>query len=222
MALRSARKLGRPLVLVFNNVHFFQHTEEGKNILLQLQQRAEAWAQSGNMSIIYFTVYLIVNFSLGILTMVFSTSVEHTFSCFIALTSLTISDDHWPFHVLRMDLCFPLCLNHSNCVIGKSSSRMQVISIYDLSLHDAAHATQHMRLSAGRPAASDGTIKKALMLVGGRLSHISRVASAVDVPGTAAHMLQLEKGWLLSNIGLIPDCDIDALDEVWECKLAPA
>jgi hypothetical protein len=47
VALRCARKRGRPLVLVFNNVHFFQHTEEGTNILLQLQQRAESWAESG-------------------------------------------------------------------------------------------------------------------------------------------------------------------------------
>ena len=52
VALRAARKLGRPLVLVFNNVHFFQHTEEGTNILLQLQQRAEAWAESGMQSIL--------------------------------------------------------------------------------------------------------------------------------------------------------------------------
>ena len=34
-------------MLVFNNVHFFQHNEEGTNMLLQLQQRAEAWAESG-------------------------------------------------------------------------------------------------------------------------------------------------------------------------------
>lgn len=91
---------------------------------------------------------------------------------------------------------------------------MQVISIYDLSLHDATHATQHMRLSAGRPSAPEDAIRRALMVVGGRLSHINRVARAGDVSVMAAHMLQLEKGWLLSHIGLIPDCDIDALEEV--------
>lgn len=47
VALNLARKKGRPLVLVFNNIHFFQHTDEGRNMLLLLQQRAEAWAESG-------------------------------------------------------------------------------------------------------------------------------------------------------------------------------
>lgn len=30
----------------------------------------------------------------------------------------------------------------------------------------------------------------------------------------AEHMLRVEKGWLLSQIGLIPDCDDDVMDEV--------
>lgn len=47
VALRSVRRRGRPLVLIFNNVHFLQHNDEGRNMLLQLQQRAEAWAESG-------------------------------------------------------------------------------------------------------------------------------------------------------------------------------
>jgi len=47
VALSSARKTGRPLVLIINNVHFFKNDDEGRNMLLQLQQRAEAWAASG-------------------------------------------------------------------------------------------------------------------------------------------------------------------------------
>ena len=47
MALRVARKRGRPLVLIFNNVHLLGNSEEGRNVLLQLQQRAEPWAESG-------------------------------------------------------------------------------------------------------------------------------------------------------------------------------
>ena len=30
----------------------------------------------------------------------------------------------------------------------------------------------------------------------------------------ARHMLSVEKAWLLSQIGLIPDCDDDVMDEV--------
>ena len=47
VALRSARRTGRPLVLILNNIHHFKNDDDGKNMLLQLQQRAEAWAASG-------------------------------------------------------------------------------------------------------------------------------------------------------------------------------
>jgi hypothetical protein len=50
VALRSARRTGRPLVLIFNNIHFFKNDDEGRNMLLQLQQRAESWAASGAFS----------------------------------------------------------------------------------------------------------------------------------------------------------------------------
>ena len=42
-----SKKLERRLVLIFNNVHYFQHTSQGRNVLLQLQQRAEFWAENG-------------------------------------------------------------------------------------------------------------------------------------------------------------------------------
>ena len=53
VALRMAREWERPLVLVINNVHLFQHTDEGKNMLLLLQQRAEAWAESGVCTMVF-------------------------------------------------------------------------------------------------------------------------------------------------------------------------
>ena len=45
VALRSAKKTGRPLVLIINNIHWFKNDDEGKNMILQLQQRGEAWAE---------------------------------------------------------------------------------------------------------------------------------------------------------------------------------
>ena len=48
VALRSAKRTGRPLVLVINNVHYFKNDDGGQNMLMQLQQRAEAWAASGS------------------------------------------------------------------------------------------------------------------------------------------------------------------------------
>lgn len=47
VALRSAKRTGKPLVLVLNNVHLFNNDDGGKDMLLQLQQRAESWAASG-------------------------------------------------------------------------------------------------------------------------------------------------------------------------------
>jgi len=46
VALRSAKRTGKPLILVLNNVHLFNNDSDGKDMLLQLQQRAESWAAS--------------------------------------------------------------------------------------------------------------------------------------------------------------------------------
>ncbi|EJD51379.1 hypothetical protein AURDEDRAFT_135079 [Auricularia subglabra TFB-10046 SS5] len=46
VALRYARRNKRPLVLIFSNIHLIRNTDGGRNMLLQLQQRAEAWAES--------------------------------------------------------------------------------------------------------------------------------------------------------------------------------
>ena len=47
VALRSAKRTGKPLILVLNNIHLFHNDEGGRDMLLQLQQRAESWAASG-------------------------------------------------------------------------------------------------------------------------------------------------------------------------------
>lgn len=160
VALRSAQTRGRPWVLIINNIHYFQNDEAGRNMILQLQQKAEAWAAS------------------GILTLVFS------------------SDDFWPFHVMR-----------------KNGSRMHVISIYDLDTREARHAATRIRKSTGRLVEDPETVQHAVNLVGGRLSYLNKVSKAEDMIVMAKHMLQVEQGWLLSQIGLIPDCDDDVMDE---------
>ncbi len=47
VALKVARKKGKPLVLIVNNVHYLKNDDDGRNVLLQLQQKAESWAASG-------------------------------------------------------------------------------------------------------------------------------------------------------------------------------
>lgn len=33
--------------MIFNNIHLIGNSEDGRNMLLQLQQKAETWAESG-------------------------------------------------------------------------------------------------------------------------------------------------------------------------------
>ncbi|KAJ6593510.1 hypothetical protein B0H19DRAFT_1205053 [Mycena capillaripes] len=160
VALKLARRRGKPLVLIVNNVHFFKNDDEGRGMLLQLQQRAEAWAAS------------------GIVTCVFMT------------------DDFWPFYVMR-----------------KTASRMHVLSIYDLDNNEAMHAATRMYMSMKKKAIATSVIQEAIGLVGGRLSYINKVARSKDMIEMANHILSVEKAWLCSQIGLIPDLDDDVMDE---------
>ncbi|KAH9944767.1 hypothetical protein B0H21DRAFT_694510 [Amylocystis lapponica] len=160
VALRYSRRKGRPLVLVFNNMQFFKNDDDGRNMLLQLQQRAESWAAS------------------GILTMVFS------------------ADDSWPFFVMR-----------------KSASRMQASPIHHFTLREGLRAVSQMRQAEKHFLEDTETCRKVVSIVGGRLSYLSRVCKSRDMLEEARNMLAIEKGWLLSQIGLIPDCDDDVMDE---------
>ncbi|TCD64562.1 hypothetical protein EIP91_003920 [Steccherinum ochraceum] len=53
VALKYSRRTGRPLVLILNNVHFFKNDDEGRNMLLQLQQHAESWSASGILTFVF-------------------------------------------------------------------------------------------------------------------------------------------------------------------------
>ncbi|KAF7297999.1 hypothetical protein HMN09_01020800 [Mycena chlorophos] len=55
VALKKARQRGKPLVLIFNNIHFLKRDDDGKSMLLQLQQRAESWAASGIVTCVFMT-----------------------------------------------------------------------------------------------------------------------------------------------------------------------
>ncbi|KIK67504.1 hypothetical protein GYMLUDRAFT_37647 [Collybiopsis luxurians FD-317 M1] len=160
VAIRCARRRKKPLVLIVNNVHYFNNDDAGRQMLLQLQQRAEAWAAS------------------GIMTIVFST------------------DDFWPFYAMR-----------------KVASRMHVLTISDLNTNEALHACTRMRLNVKQKIEHGDQIKEAVSIVGGRLSYLNKVATSNDVLEMANSMLEIEKAWLLSQIGLIRDCDDDVMDE---------
>ncbi|KAI6111969.1 hypothetical protein EDD16DRAFT_1485254 [Pisolithus croceorrhizus] len=167
VALRKAKKTGRPLVLVLNNVQHFNNNENGRNMLLLLQQKAEAWAASG---------------------------ID---PCnIVSSISAICRDDFWP------------CL-----LMHKAANRMHVLTIGDLSFETARHALGHMRLARNKPHADQSTIDQTVTLVGGRLSYLSHMAQMEDMLRGARDLVDWEREWLLSQIGLIPDCDDDVMDE---------
>ncbi|KAG2015592.1 hypothetical protein CC2G_008849 [Coprinopsis cinerea AmutBmut pab1-1] len=53
VALQAAKDRGKPWVLIINNIHYFQNDDEGRNFILQLQQKAEAWAASGILTLVF-------------------------------------------------------------------------------------------------------------------------------------------------------------------------
>lgn len=91
---------------------------------------------------------------------------------------------------------------------------MHVLSIYDLDNEKAIQASTNMRRNSNRGKETPETVREAVSIVGGRLSYLSRVSKAQDMLGMANHLKTVEKGWLLSRIGLIVDCDDDVMDEV--------
>lgn len=91
---------------------------------------------------------------------------------------------------------------------------MRVLSIYDLDNKEAIQTSINMRRGSPREKETIETVREAVSIVGGRLSHLSMVSRARDMLEMANHLKTVEKGWLLSRIGLIQECDSDVLDEV--------
>ena len=89
-----------------------------------------------------------------------------------------------------------------------------MVSVYDLDNKEAIQASINMRRSSNHEKETIETVREAVSIVGGRLSYLSRVSKARDMLEMANHLKDVEKGWLLSRIGLIEDCDDDVIDEV--------
>lgn len=89
-----------------------------------------------------------------------------------------------------------------------------MLSVYDLDNKEAIQASTNMRRNSNREKETLETVREAISIVGGRLSYLSRASKARDMLEMANHLKTVEKGWLLSRIGLIRDCDDDVMDEV--------
>jgi len=110
------------------------------------------------------------------------------------LTVVFISDDIWPCHVLR-----------------KNAWHMHVISVQDLDYHGAKDVSENIRKKTRRPATDYETLKEAILLVGGRLSHLNRISGSKDMVEVAKKLLDMELGWLRSQVGLIQNFDDEVM-----------
>ncbi|PLW53926.1 hypothetical protein PCANC_03728, partial [Puccinia coronata f. sp. avenae] len=114
------------------------------------------------------------------------------------VTFVFCSDDHWPYASLK-----------------KNASRMSVLTVKDLTKEEAVRAirTERKKLWAESRPANDPDIETVWRLVGGRIAHLSGCMKHKDMIHAAKLIIEREKQWLLSRIGLIVDCDDDVMDE---------
>ncbi|ELU36588.1 AAA domain-containing protein [Rhizoctonia solani AG-1 IA] len=185
VAIRRARKTGRPIVLIINDIHLFNNDDDGRLLLQQLQQRAENWAESGMNS---------------------------------------------PFGLRDMGAYQRVKVNWNSS--GQIANRMQIFSVKDLEPVEAFNALKKLRQesigreelesdqvlvraakTSGMTAIQSSAYQYRLIFSGGRLAHLNRLARSRDINHTVQNLKNNEKSWLLSNFGLIPDCDDDVEEE---------
>ncbi|KAG9020697.1 hypothetical protein FS837_007961 [Tulasnella sp. UAMH 9824] len=95
---------------------------------------------------------------------------------------------------------------------------MHVIPVKDLRGLESLAALRHLRQQHFGKAEDDSVLMEVLKTSGGRLSRLNTLSREKDILEATQHMLNNEKGWLLSVIGLIPDCDDDVMDEQKVCS----
>ncbi|KAG8926949.1 hypothetical protein FRC01_008193 [Tulasnella sp. 417] len=164
VALKMAAKRKKPLVLVINKCQFLNNDEESRQLLRQLQQKAERWAEGQLITVVF------------------------------------CSDDFWPYLLLR-----------------QSANRMRVISVKDLRGQESLAALRYLRHQHFGKVEDDSVLLEALKTSGGRLSCLDTLSREENILEAAQHMLNNEKGWILTVIGLIPDCDDDVINEQKVC-----
>jgi len=70
-----------------------------------------------------------------------------------------------------------------------------------------------MRKACDRPDEPVEIYREVVAYAGGRLAYLNKIARQADMLRYAGELLTIEKAWLQSQIGLIPDHDDDVMDE---------
>ncbi|EUC62520.1 archaeal ATPase [Rhizoctonia solani AG-3 Rhs1AP] len=111
-------------------------------------------------------------------------------------TMVFISDDFWPYPVMR-----------------QIANRMHTLAVQDLDAEVALKSFREFRREHGKRDDPEEVVKEAAQVTGGRLAYMSRLARSKELRKSIDDLKQGEKAWLLTNTGLIPDCDDDVMDE---------
>ncbi|GJN92107.1 hypothetical protein Rhopal_005136-T1 [Rhodotorula paludigena] len=109
---------------------------------------------------------------------------------------------------------------HVYAHLKRSATRMHVLSIRDLTpfeTHTFLSGT-HARLYPDKPPVTKAQSLRIWDLIGGRLSYLSKVVKRDDMEEAALGLVQEEKEWLLSRLGMIPDHDDDVMDSMKEAS----
>jgi len=53
VALERRKATGKPLIMIVNSMHLLRDDEDGKDLLELLQQKAESWAASGLVTMLF-------------------------------------------------------------------------------------------------------------------------------------------------------------------------
>lgn len=103
-----------------------------------------------------------------------------------------LSDNYWVYDRLR-----------------RNATRMHVLSVRDLTPSQTFEylAGTHARLYPQAEAITPAQSLRVWDLVGGRLAFLSKVVKRRDVEQAARELVDEEKEWLHSHLGLIPDHD---------------
>jgi hypothetical protein len=146
VAIRRAVRTGRPLVIVFNNIHLFKNDDEGKLLLQQLQQRAESWAESGMFDVPADTCFFADAFGRdrhnGFQQVCFSNDTWYVLKQCILLQRrfLAIPRHAWVRSISSGAIRIWLFL-----LLGQIGNRMQTFAVKDLDPQDAFFALKKLR-----------------------------------------------------------------------------
>ncbi|KAG0124218.1 hypothetical protein HOY82DRAFT_618177 [Tuber indicum] len=161
VALIRRKATGKPLIMIVNSMHLLRNDDDGKDLLELLQQKAESWAAS------------------GLVTLIFN------------------SDDYWVYERLK-----------------QYGSRMELISVKDLSKEKAITALKNYRAKYKHEMASMDVLERVYELVGGRLAFLNKVAREEDMIAKCKEICEIEKTWLLNKCGLLgSEMDDDVMDQ---------